>query len=673
LNPPRYHFGFDGREEGDLVKTFNIYGYNTCGSDAMMMAGLWKQLGLKSAPARGVGHCISQVFYDGAWHLFDGDLKAIYLNRDNETVAGEQDIVRDHDLIKRTHTQGILMPDARSSREWVAAIYGFEGEVGGHRDCYRDGSMNMTLRPGEAIVWRWGHASPPKVHGDPRNLLYPGTICNGLWEYRPDFAKEAWRKGATVEGVKSTPEGLSGGTITWTMKSPYVMVGGRLAVEGRGAEFAMSFDGKTWQPAGADFDKAFAWNQSPARYGYQLRCTLPAGATLKSLAISNDLQMAPLALPEMGVGKNAFVYTDASPSRRVRITHEWVERSASKPPAAPPGAVAPADGGESDGTDLVFQWKAPADPDGDKIADYHFELSNRQDLRWPLSMTFFRLISKTADQGKAQFTVGAPGLLTADKKYYWRVRAKDAKGVWGPWSAVWSFTARGPNPPGGLSMEGGTLRWKAAAAGRRPAVYRIYGSDEKGFSVSDAPYAVSVGECKELANPFPANFLAETKSPEFAPAGRQARAYYRVVAVDEKGRRSGPSDYVAAPRPVITSEPAVRAKVGSPYAYAVLASRSLGDLRSRQVGGRDVPSFWDIERPRLAIGKGPDWLKVDGCSIGGTPPSAGSFEVELTLTLEREVRKLDGNALSWGNEKVVSQGVETVGTATQKFTIVVEK
>src|SRR5688572_22958394 len=34
----RYHWGVDGREEGDLVKTFNIYGYNTCGSDSMMMS-----------------------------------------------------------------------------------------------------------------------------------------------------------------------------------------------------------------------------------------------------------------------------------------------------------------------------------------------------------------------------------------------------------------------------------------------------------------------------------------------------------------------------------------------------------------------------------------------------------------------------------------------------------
>ena len=74
-----------------------------------------------------------------------------------------------------------------------------------------------------------------------------------------------------------------------------------------------------------------------------------------------------------------------------------------------------------------------------------------------------------------------------------------------------------------------------------------------------------------------------------------------------------------------------------------------------------------------ALDKAPEWLKADGVTLGGTPTSAGSFQVELTLTLEREARKLDGNVLSWGNEKVVSQGMEKVGTATQKFTIVVEK
>src|SRR6185436_18711129 len=170
----RYHFGAsDASEEADVVKSLNIYGYNTCGHDSMMMAELWKQVGLKAAPARGVGHCISQVFYDGKWHLYDGDMKSLYLSRDNESVAGEQDIVRDHDLIKRTHSQGILLPDNRASDESMAAIYGFEGEVKGQRGSYRDGSMKMTLRPGEALVWRWGHLTPVKYHGPTWGPLYP--------------------------------------------------------------------------------------------------------------------------------------------------------------------------------------------------------------------------------------------------------------------------------------------------------------------------------------------------------------------------------------------------------------------------------------------------------------------------------------------------------------------
>jgi hypothetical protein len=86
------------------VKIFNVYGHNTCGNDSISLAGLWRKAGLKAAPCRAVGHCISQVFYDGRWHLHDGDMHSIYLLRDNETVAGEQDVMRDHDLIKRTHT-----------------------------------------------------------------------------------------------------------------------------------------------------------------------------------------------------------------------------------------------------------------------------------------------------------------------------------------------------------------------------------------------------------------------------------------------------------------------------------------------------------------------------------------------------------------------------------------
>jgi hypothetical protein len=683
----RYHGAGDNNELGDPVKVFNIYGHNTCGNDAICLAGLWKRAGLKVTPARVVGHCVTQAYFDGRWNLFDGDMHSMYLLRDNHTVACEQDLVRDHDLIKRTHTQGILNPDKRANDEWEASIYMLEGPPAGDRNCAQDTSMNMVLRPGEAITWCWGHASPVKYHGSkPR---YPDTICNGLWEYRPDFSRDVWQEGAaSVTGVQTKEgeliaEGGKTGTVVWLIRSPYVLVGGRLETQGSGAKFALSWDGKVWLEAGPNLDKFFP-PAGPARYEYRLRCELAAGAHLRHLGIVNDLQMAPLALPAMVVGDNHFVYTDQSPGeRQVRITHDWVERSASRPPDAPATPIFPPDQGEAEGTQLVFRWPAPTNADGDGIADYHFELSERPDMRWPLSPTFYKLISKTADRGKAQYTLPHGGLLAVDRPYYWHVRAKNAQGVWGPWSATWRFTPRGPTPPIDVTLAmnrdrgTGVLRWKPDPTGRKPATYRIYGSDEKGFTISDTPYQAVGGVSKAVSAHRPANFVTEVSATEAAVIGAEIhlpnanRAYYRVVAVDEKGNRSGSSEFAEAPRPVLWSRPVTAAKVGLEYRYALAAIRSLGDLRTRVVDGKETMNYWDIENPRFALQQGPPWLKIDEHTgvLSGVPDRPGRVVITVTATIDREVRRLDERALSWGQEKVLSTSTQRVGTAAQTFTL----
>jgi hypothetical protein len=684
----RYHGAGDNAELGDPVKVFNVYGHNTCGNDSICLAGLWRRAGLKVTPARVVGHCVAQAFFDGRWNLFDGDMHSMYLLRDNRTVACEQDLVRDHDLIKRSHTQGILNPDKRANDEWEASIYVFEGEPEGDRNCVSGTNMNMVLRPGEAITWHWGHADPVKYHGD-NKPRYPDMICNGLWEYRPDFSGDLWKKGAaTVEGIQASRGELTAaegkaGAVVWIVRSPYVLVGGRLEVEGSGAKFSLSWDGKSWTEAEPDLGKFFP-PDGPARYEYRLRCELGASACLTRLGIVNDLQMAPVALPEMSVGENKFVYKDQSPGgRKVRITHHWVERSASRPPEAPPAPAFPPDGGEAEGTDLVFRWLPARDPDGDRIADYHFELSDRPDMKWPVSPNFYKLISNTPDRGKDQYALPQGGLLASDLKYYWRVRAKDEKGVWGPWSSTWSFTARGPSSPIDVTLacdpdrSVGTLRWKPNPAGRKPAKYRIYGSDEKGFSVSDEPFKVVVGASEEVPSTRQANFVTEVSATETAVIGAEVkrtnanRAFYRVVAVDEQGNRSAPSDFAEAPRPILYSRPVTDAKVGSEYRYALSAIRSLGDVRTRVVAGKETMNYWDLEAPRFALQEGPPWLKIDAGTglLSGVPDRPGKVAIVVTATIDREVRSLDARMLSWGLEKIVSTGTQRVGVATQRFTI----
>jgi hypothetical protein len=459
------------------------------------------------------------------------------------------------------------------------------------------------------------------------------------------------------------------------MKTPYVIVGGKVTAAGvKGAagdvvRVSTSFNGDEWTTVAeadetgpfelaADLDPLFPPGEA-ARYSYLLRVEMAAatdvrGCGLDRLRIENDIQMAQLSLPGLTLGENRVTYSDESPGpRTVRLTHSWIERSSSRPPDAPAAPLYPANGGDAEGTRFAFEWEPARDPDGGAIADYHFQLSNRSDLRWCLSPNFNRLISLTPDKGSAHYTIPYEGLLNPDQTYYWRVRARDDKGVWGPWSGIWSFTPRGPGVPVDVRMErrGGShvLFWKPNPRGREPVAYRVYGGDEKGFSVSDTEYTVNVGNQDDGRSPtFPSNFAWELPGSEIgadstgvAAAGHALegpnanRAFYRVVAIDGNGNRSGPSDYAEAPRPLIYSQPPATAKVGQPYEYRAATIRSIGDLRCRNLEGKGPYNarFWDEEQPRWSLVKAPGWLAVDEPSgvVRGTPTAAGTFEIVVQV------------------------------------------
>ncbi len=72
------------------------------------------------------------------------------------------------------------------------------------------------------------------------------------------------------------------GSVVWIVRSPYVFVGGRLEVEGSGAKFSLSWDGKSWMEAGPDLGTFFPpdWPctlrvQAPLRAGRE--CTSSSG------------------------------------------------------------------------------------------------------------------------------------------------------------------------------------------------------------------------------------------------------------------------------------------------------------------------------------------------------------------------------------------------------------
>jgi hypothetical protein len=704
----RYHKGNgDNGAQGDVSQAINVFGFNTCGNSTLCVSDLLGKAGLGDFIfSHCPGHCVPQAFFEGKYNTLDGDMATMMLLRDNHTLANERDLIRDHDLIKRVHQYGIMSPmNPVQNNEDYSQYYTWEGETTQKLKGWNWWTMGMVLRPHEAIEWRWGHETPVKYHGDMTGYppTAPDTIYNGLWEYVPDFKNDSqWRAGAAAtnianhEGVLTAAAG-GAGAIVWHIKTPYQFVGGALAPAGHGYALEIGWpDPKDGRPvytplaAPADFDRQFQGRTTMANE-YWIKCTLTGDASLTELRITNDLQMAPLAMPSMTVGTNRFTYLEhpdnsngPNAARHLRITHTWVERSKTRPPKAPESPVYPANGGQSDGTDVVFQWNAATDPGGDPITDYHFQLSDRPDVRWPMSPNFDKYVSRTPDQGQTRYRLPRPGLLTHGVTYYWRVRAKNSKGAWGPWSDTWSFTAQGAAYPIDLAIKYdsgagiGALTWSANPVGRAPAKYRVYGSDEKGFTVHDTAYEVKLGDTKEFANPFPANFVAEAAGTSLDVLGvgnalpNANRAYYRVVAVDAQGKRSGDSDYIEAPRPFIYSVPVAGAPAGRPYRYQVKAVRSIGDL-SRRDGARPKPGtkFWKIEPLKFSLTQKPGWMNINADTglITGTPDGTGGM-VTVSVSLLKEHRLVhDENAIVWGNEYESSKTYETVGPVTQQFVV----
>jgi len=668
----RWHFTTGDGNNNDPIKVWNIFGHTLCGNDAHVLADCWRTLGLRTRHPRIQGHSISEAFADGDWRLLDGDENINCLLRDNVTPAAEADVRRDHDLLKRTHCYGILRADSRQIDEFSASLYAHDAQPSPVRELgsHIGHEMTFSLRPGEALAWAWEHRGKLYCPWDYEKTVERVTpmVCNGWWEFTPRLTVDAAAADAEsaeglADGDGALRAGPDGGELVYRIAAPYAIVGGDLAVGAQGeVEAELSWDGQEWLPlelaAGdhglvADLDEHFPFDGA-LRFEYLVRLRLQPGTVLRVMSVRNDLQMAPLCMPYLELGDNAIRYVDETEGeRQVEVTHEWVETSENRPPAAPPAPVFPADGARLDRTQFVFKWRPVTDPDGDDIADYQFMLSAHEDMRWPLSPNFFKLISHTADKGTASYTVPYRGLLNPDTAYYWRVRARDGRSAWGPWSEVWSFAPGGPGIPLHLARKVDqerrtvTVSWQDNTHGTRPVRYKVYGSDEQGFTVSDTEHEVWVGnqEPEQGWQTWPGNLMAETAERVIRVVGaglaheNANRAFYRVVAIDANGIESGPSDFIAMPRPLICTAPPAQAAAGEDYAYAARTIFSIGDLRCRTInpGESYNAKFWEVEQPVFSLAEAPGWLSIDAETgdISGTPPAEpGEHEVAVRVEIE---------------------------------------
>ncbi|MEE3336938.1 MAG: hypothetical protein VX255_11135 [Candidatus Latescibacterota bacterium] len=633
----RYHSTTGDDEVKDTVKMLNSYGYTLCWDEAFTVSNLWQAAGLKVRRGLPHGHCTSEVFYDGDYHLLDSDEHLQVLDRDNLTIASEGQISADHDLMKRSHAYGIGAAENRETTESAASLFCFDGPRSGTREPVGDHRMEINLRPGERLEWGWSERGKYHGFGSP-----PPRFANGLLHWSVPLAQTRWALSSTH--VSGTTEGLVAegqGEVAYEIRSPYVLVGGQLLsqVEGDGV-WSMQKDGEDeWQTLSGDGEINLDDLLPPASVAcYRFRLRLQGTDwTLRSLTIENDLQMAPLALPALCVGTNQVHYSDGSDARQVRLTYRWQERDDWKVPSKVDGLTP--DAGQPQAASRVRLTWAP----GEGAQDYHFRLGLDTGAEHALSPVFDKIVSKTASAGECFWVAPEEGLLNPETAYYWKVRGRSPEGVWGPWSEPAHFRVAAPGLPvaASLAMDGerriGVLQWHPNAQGTPPVAYEIHGSDERGFSARRESYEMLVSnEAEPHRQTEPSNLLAVIDAgpnPQFQVIGPTtdealARPYYRIVAVDEAGVRSGPTSMIEAPRPFITTPLPPQIAAGETTTVQVSCLRSRGDLRAQSEGPRRYfQAFRDGDQVEFLLDEGPNWISLDavtGC-LSLSPPAKGAL------------------------------------------------
>lgn len=465
------------KERGNPVKAANSYYCSGCQLSATNCAVLLRQAGLA---ARAVwmcpldqyeNHCVVEVWYDGAWHLFDPERRAFYLDSDNTTVASYETLHNNPAMAARTHDGGFaakymakLSHAADYEKYYPPSVMPVDGD-------WVD-KMSMTLRPGEKFVWLWGHIGKFRHGLNPRNRNYrPYRLANGKIIYRPDLKGSVFRSGILSErNIKTMVQDgrrpaihsdRAGATsfVSYKVKVPYPIVGGIVGgkffrkSKGDACGIYISVNNSDWTKVwSADetgrierylsVDRMLPVKSGRAIYECYVKYEFSAATDATDAGIDDvylefDVQMSAAGLPSLAAGSNNVVYRDDSEgSHSLRISHGWKENSATKPPLPPAGPESPQNLAQVNTVERLA-WAAARDPDGEGVDNYHVQVSPRKDMLHAVSPNFDRLTFS----GKPRWDVPG-GWFVAGRTYYWRVRARDKWGAWSGWSPVWSFTVK---------------------------------------------------------------------------------------------------------------------------------------------------------------------------------------------------------------------------------------
>lgn len=320
------------------------YGFGCCTQSSAALTWLWHQAGLESRAAWWTGHAVSEVYYDGDWHMYDPDHRVFYTTADGN-VANVAMVVADPSLVASGAGSNGLDPAGWTIAQMEALYRGAQVTYGEYDLWYPE--PTYSLDPGEILYLNSENIIADVIYLPVQGAwaVGPSAVTSETLVHPIDFSSSQWRSrifnvvGMTVVAnqlgttlTNTSPAGAVTLQKTWYGPAFDLQLDGVFYRKSTNDVISVTFsaDGVNWSPPDSiapppgSFQHASLSLNRLARGAYSLYVMVnvvgdPGDIGISSLKLTTNFQASTKIVPALlpGTG-NRLIYRDASPDSQTR-------------------------------------------------------------------------------------------------------------------------------------------------------------------------------------------------------------------------------------------------------------------------------------------------------------------------------------------------------------------